>query len=241
MARRPRLVLPGQPQHVIHRGNNRQAIFCTLNDYEYYLEKLCEASKEYKCGIHAYVLMTNHVHLLVSPELQCSISKMMQTLGRYYVPYFNAKYRRTGTLFEGRYKASLVSTEDYLFYCMRYIELNPVRAQMANHPSEYRWSSYHHNALGAVNLLITPHYQYEKLGFNPEERQRAYIELFKGDLNNKIIHEIRQASNKGCVLGDDLFKSSLENQLGRKVVVENKGGDRKSKLYKKGLGVIDYQ
>ena len=149
MARQPRFVLPGQPQHVIQRGNNRQDIFRADEDYAFYLEKAEEAANKHECDIHAYVLMTNHVHLLVTPHLENSISKMMQMIGRYYVQYFNYRYRRTGTLWEGRYKASLIDSEQYLLTCMRYIELNPVRAtNMADHPSDYRWSSYGSNATG---------------------------------------------------------------------------------------------
>ena len=147
MARLPRFVLPGQPQHVIQRGNNRQDIFRAKGDYHYYLEKLGEVADKHQCDIHAYVLMTNHVHLLVTPHQENSIGKMMQTLGRYYVQYFNDRYQRTGTLWEGRYKATLIDTEQYLLTCMRYIELNPVRAKnMAKHASEYPWSSYRCNA-----------------------------------------------------------------------------------------------
>ena len=136
MARLPRFILPGQPQHIIQRGNNRQDIFCSEDDYLYYLEKLIEAASKHQCDIHAYVLMTNHVHLLVTPHTEEGIGKMMQVLGRYYVQYFNHRYKRTGTLWEGRYKATLIDTEQYLLTCMRYIELNPVRAkEMVNHPS----------------------------------------------------------------------------------------------------------
>ena len=148
MARHPRFILPGQPQHVIQRGNNRQPIFVTTRDYEFYLEKLMDAANEHECEIHAYVLMTNHVHLLVSPARIESLGKMMQMLGRYYVQYFNYTHQRTGTLWEGRYKSSLISSEQYLFRCMRYIELNPLRAGMVTEPSDYHWSSYRHNALG---------------------------------------------------------------------------------------------
>ncbi len=134
MARMPRFILPGHPQHVVQRGNNRQVIFCDEVDYWFYLEKLGEAAKKHSCQIHAYVLMTNHVHLLVTPDTENGISKMM--LGRYYVQYFNCKYKRTGTLWEGRYKASLIDSERYLLTCM--IELNPVRARdMVGNPSEY--------------------------------------------------------------------------------------------------------
>ena len=143
MARLLRFVIPGQPQHVIQRGNNRHEIFCAKADYHFYLEKLQAAATKHQCHIHAYVLMTNHVHLLVTPQTEDGIGKMMQMLGRYYVQYYNYCYERTGALWEGRYKATLVDSLHYLLSCMRYIELNPVRARdMVDHPSEYPWSSY---------------------------------------------------------------------------------------------------
>ena len=141
MARHPRFVLPGHPQHVIQRGNNRNVIFAEDADYCIYMEKLGEACERFGCRIHAYVLMTNHVHLLITPETEQGISKAMQSLGRQYVQYFNYRYQRTGTLWEGRYKASLLDTTQYLLTCYRYIELNPVRACMVEQPAEYRWSS----------------------------------------------------------------------------------------------------
>ena len=231
MARQPRFVLPGQPQHVIQRGNNRQAIFCSPNDYEYYLEKLLMAAKEYECHIHSYVLMTNHVHLLLTPLFENSISKVMQVVGRYYVQYFNYHYHRTGTLWEGRYKASLIDTEHYLFRCMRYIELNPVRARMVIHPSEYHWSSYRHNALGELNNLITPHGEYERLGLTREDKFKCYQELFALDLEQVVIDEIRENTNKCWVLGNKEFKSIIEQKLNRKSAPSERGGDHKSLKY----------
>ena len=201
MARHPRFILPVQPQHVIERGNNRQPIFCRARDQEFYLEKLMQAANEHVCQLHAYVQMTNHVHLLVSPARQDGLDKMMQMLGRYYVQYFNYNYHRTGTLWEGRYKASLISSEQYLFTCTRYIELNPVRAGMVEAPGEYSWSSYHHNALGKSDPLIQPHLEYDKLGKISEERQMAYRLLFNTPIEQKILHEVREATNKCWTLG----------------------------------------
>ncbi len=157
MARLPRYVLPGVPQHVIQRGNNREPIFAHGEDYSFYLEKLEEALKKYSCQLHAYVLMTNHVHLLITPQAENGIGKVMQSLGRSYVQYYNYVYTRTGTLWEGRYKATLLNSEQYLLTCMRYIELNPVRANMVKHPSEYPYSSYAKNAVGKQNNLSHPH------------------------------------------------------------------------------------
>jgi len=155
MARKPRFNVIGVPQHVIQRGNNREPCFFAEEDYRYYVECLEESAKKFGCLIHGYVLMTNHVHLLVTPQVDYGVSQMMQSVGRKYVRYINYQYRRTGTLWEGRYKASLVDSENYLLTCMRYIELNPVRAGMIELPGEYRWSSYSTNGYGKEDACIT--------------------------------------------------------------------------------------
>src|SRR5688500_12717355 len=227
MARLPRFILPGQPQHVILRGNNRTEIFCTEADYRFYLDKLRLACEKHGCDIHAYVLMTNHVHLLLTPQKEQSLSNALQMLGRYYVQYFNYCYQRTGTLWEGRYKATLIDTERYLLMCMRYIELNPVRANMVSHPSEYVWSSYRYNALGQANTLICKHIEYQKLGKTKEEQQSAYRQLFRIHIEDKTLEVIRDVTNKAWVLGNDRFKNSIEQKLERRVVPSRKGGDRK--------------
>lgn len=233
MARLPRFVLPGQPQHVIQRGNNREVIFVSDDDYRFYLEKLQDACTKFHCDVHAYVLMTNHVHLLITPHAEEGISKVMQYLGRYYVQYFNYTYDRTGTLWEGRYKASLIDSERYLLTCSRYIELNPVRAQMVDHPSEYPWSSYRSNALGQINPRIVPHVLYRRLGQSPEERQQAYRHLFRAHITEKTIAEIREATNKAWVLGNDRFKAKIERLTARQTAPKARGGDRKSEVYQK--------
>ena len=233
MARLPRFVLPGQPQHLIVRGNNRSEIFCADEDYRFYLDKLQQAAQKHGVAIHAYVLMTNHVHLLATPNDEHGLGKTMQMLGRYYVQYYNHCYQRTGTLWEGRYKATLIDSETYLLTCMRYIELNPVRAGMAKHPSEYPWSSYAHNALGKPNGLIIPHKEYRKLGQTDEERQAAYRQLFKYHIPEDSMGKIREATNKAWVLGNDRFKQRIQQQLERRVEPEAKGGDRKSEKYRK--------
>ena len=161
MARLPRIVVPGQALHLIQRGNNRQPIFFSPDDYIKYLETLSQSAVRQCCSIHAYVLMTNHIHLLVTPDTEDGISLMMQDIGRNYVRYINQTYRRSGTLWEGRFKSALIDSERYLLTCSRYIELNPVRAGMVRVPEEYRWSSYHCNALGKLNPLIKPHHLYQ--------------------------------------------------------------------------------
>lgn len=232
MARLPRFVMPGQPQHVIVRGNNRTDIFCADEDYQFYLEKLQLACNKHDCKIHAYVLMTNHVHLLITPQEEDGISKVMQMLGRYYVQYYNYTYKRTGTLWEGRYKATLIDSEAYLLTCMRYIELNPVRANMVPHPSEYPWSSYRYNAIGQPNELVTPHIEYLRLDKNEQARQAAYRQLFKHRVPECSIEEIREATNKAWVLGNDRFKQRIQKQLERRVEPSAKGGDRKSEKFR---------
>ena len=219
MARLPRYVLPDQPQHVIQRGINRQVIFGAESDYRFYLEKLSAATDRHHCDIHAYVLMTNHVHLLITPHTEDGIGKVMQSLGRYYVQYFNYTYQRTGTLWEGRYKATLIDTERYLLTCMRYIELNPVRAKgMVAHPSEYPWSSYRYNALGHDDGLVTPHREFKRLGATDEERQLAYRQLFRARIPKMTLLAIREATNKAWVLGSERFKRKIEKKLNRPVV-----------------------
>jgi len=232
MARLPRFSIPGQPQHVIQRGNNREPIFCQDGDYHFYLEKLEEACKRHTCDLHAYVLMTNHVHLLITPQSSEGIGKLMQMMGRYYVQYFNHTYQRTGTLWEGRYKATLIDSDSYLLSCMRYIELNPVRAEMVDHPRAYPWSSYSQNGLGEPSCLVTPHSLYTQLGADDEERQKAYRSLFRSRLSDETLNNIRLATNKAWVLGNDRFKEQIEKQLGRQVSPKARGGDRKSERYK---------
>jgi putative transposase len=232
MARLPRFVIPNQPQHVIVRGNNRTEIFCTDADYQFYLEKLQQACDKHHCQLHAYVLMTNHVHLLITPLEEDGIGKVMQMLGRYYVQYYNYTYKRTGTLWEGRYKATLIDSESYLLTCMRYIELNPIRAGMVSHPSYYPWSSYHCNALGQPNKMVTPHIEYLRLDKTDEARRSAYRQLFKHRIAEDCLEEIREATNKAWVLGNDRFKRRIQKQLERRVEPNAKGGDRKSEKFK---------
>lgn len=232
MARLPRFVLVGHPQHIIIRGNNREPVFNADEDYRYFLDKLADAAKKHQCDIHAYVLMTNHIHLLASPNKPDSLSKMMQMLGRYYVQYYNYTYKRSGILWEGRYKASLVDSEQYALLCYRYIELNPVRANMVKHPSEYPWSSYRSNALGQHDALITPHAMYYALDSDETQRQARYRDLFKGQIDELSLAQIREAANKAWVLGSEHFKDKIAVELNRRAKPSARGGDRKSAGYK---------
>lgn len=217
MARLPRLNPPGIPQHLIQRGNNRQVCFNGEQDFSAYLHWLDESAKKNQVAIHAYVLMDNHVHLLATPKTSDSISKMMQTLGRLYVRYFNREYRRSGTLWEGRYKSCLVQSENYLLECYRYIELNPVRAGMVNDPADYPWSSYRCNALGKSYRLIRPHAEYLALGKNKTDRLEHYRELFTAQVDQALLTEIRDSVMKNLVLGNERFKDEIEANLKRRV------------------------
>lgn len=205
MPRRPRIKLAGMPQHVVQRGINREPCFFAEEDYHSYLHWLEKAAADWHCVVHAYVLMTNHVHLLVSPETETGIARLMQSVGRRYVQYINRSYKRTGSLWEGRYKSSIVQAETYLLTCMRYIELNPVRAGMVQDPSQYRWSSYRHNALGLADPRITPHPLYLVLDRNDADRQAAYRSLFRSELDEEALCDIRVALSQGQPLGQGRF------------------------------------
>lgn len=231
MARLPRLNLPHIPQHVIQRGNNRQACFFNEQDYSVYLDKLQHYANKYSVNIHAYTLMTNHVHILMTPLTETGVSQLMQSLGRCYVMYINKTYKRTGTLWEGRYKSTLVDSEYYFLTVSRYIELNPVRANMVQHPGEYPWTSYHCNALNKHIQLITPHLCYNALGEDINTRREAYRKLFEQYISVLTLEEIRTATNKAWVLGDDRFKQQIELATGRRTSPLLQGGDRKSKSF----------
>ncbi len=226
MARLPRYFVPNQPLHIIQRGNNREPIFAGEDDYRYYLDCLDAAAQREGLAIHAYIFMTNHVHLLATPRTGTSLSRTLQSVGRRYVQYFNYTYDRTGTLWEGRYKATPIDSEQYLLTCMRYIELNPVRAGMVDHPGEYPWSSYPANAQGKEDTLITPHSLYRRLGRTDNERQAAYRQLFRAQLSKSDIEAIREATNKAWALGNDRFKAKIETLTGRRTAPLPRGRPR---------------
>jgi putative transposase len=216
MARRPRLKLAGIPVHLIQRGNNRSACFFAEDDYQFYLDNLGDVCRKYKVKLHAYVLMTNHVHLLMTPKVGEGPSQVMKHLGQRYVQYVNRTYRRSGTLWEGRFRSSLVAEEEYCLGCHRYIELNPVRVGMVEHPGGYRWSSYGHNAQGLVDAVIRPHALYTGLGGTAPLRQEAYRELFRYQLDPGLVDQIRTATNEGFVLGTERFQKKIAAMLGRR-------------------------
>lgn len=228
MARQPRYVLPGQVQHVIQRGNNRAAVFGRDEDFEFYLGCLMEACGAYEVAVHAYVLMPNHVHLLLTPARAAGISKVMQSVGGRYAQYVNSGYRRTGTVWGGRYRSTVIDAERYLLACMRYVELNPVRAGCVSRPSEYRWSSYRCNAEGEKNPVITGHPVYLHLGDTPKLRRDAYQASFRSSLDEQTLADIRNCTNKGWVLGGDEFRARLAALVKRRVQPLPRGGDRRS-------------
>ena len=216
MPRKPRMYIPDVPCHVVQRGNNRDTTFYTEEDYNFYLTCLVEGSDRFQVFVHAYVLMTNHVHLLLTPTDRIGVSRLMQSIGRRYVQYVNSTYHRTGTLWESRHKACLVQEERYLLTCYRYIELNPVRAGMVKHPGEYRWSSFQENAFGRVPPLLDSHSAYLALGSERISRQAAYRELFHNHVSNTDINAIRHAMHSSMPLGDRRFKEQIERVLGRR-------------------------
>ena len=223
MARVPRIDLPGVAQHIVQRGNDRQACFADDADYLQYRQELGEAALKHECTLHAYVLMTNHVHLLVTPRQQGATSRMMQAIGRRYVGSFNARYQRTGTLREGRFKSALVDSERYALACYRYIELNPVRAGMAATARDYRWSSHGHNACGVHDPRINPHPAYSALGTTELERQQAYQRLFDDGLADSDANALRQATNQQKTWGSERFRLQIEALARRELQIRPRG------------------
>ncbi|MDH3747529.1 MAG: transposase [Gammaproteobacteria bacterium] len=217
MPRPKRLCVPGLPHHVVQRGNNRNATFYQSEDCFTYLTFLDEAVQRHGVKVHAYVLMTNHVHLLLTPSDSDGLSLAMQTLGRRYVTYINKTYQRTGTLWEGRFKSSIVDRETYCLACYRYIELNPVRAAMVASPTDYQWSSYHTNGLGRADTLLTSHSCYLQLGNTRIERATQYRKLINEGLGPEVVRQIRYGARKGLPVGCSRFKADIEEHLGRRL------------------------
>ena len=228
MPRRPRIHLPGVPLHVVQRGHNRDACFFGEDDYLAYRHWLGEALTSSGCRLHAYVLMTNHVHLLLTPPTVGAVSQLVISLGRRYVQYINKTYRRTGTLWDSRYKSSLVQAYTYLLLCQRYIELNPVRAAMVDDPAHYRWSSYRANGLGQAAPLLTPHELYAGLGPAGARRQAAYRALLRPELDAEAIGDIRMALDQGQPLGNSRFLDRIERATGIRREAKPRGRPRKS-------------
>ena len=216
MARLQRVTPAGIPVHILHRGNNRQACFKNNGDYSAFLWWLREYSEKFMVEIHTWVLMENHYHLLCTPQVEDGLSRMVQSLGRHYVRYFNRQNQRTGTLWEGRFRSCLVQPEGYLLEVYRYIELNPVRAALASNPADFNWSSYHINASGKLSALCKPHDEYFKLGETRTECAENYKLKCKSGLDENRLEEIRQSINKGLAFGDEEFKIEVEEMTGRR-------------------------
>lgn len=232
MARRARLFRAGVPLHLIQRGHNRDACFLAEVDRLVYLNMLKECVDKAGCAIHAYVLMTNHVHLLLSPSEPTSGSRMMKALSQRYVQYFNRRHQRSGTLWEGRYRSCIVENEYYFLTCQRYVELNPVRAAIVAHPGAYRWSSYSANAEGVPNPLVNPHDTYRRLALEPIDRQAAYRGLFTEDIDSDVLSLLRRATNANSTIADGLVIDRYAATLGslaerkRKAIVDSVTGNK---------------
>ena len=231
MPRRTRMYLPGLPYHVVQRGNNREPCFFEPENYLFYLELWKTVPRRYRVSVHAFCLMTNHIHFLLTPETRTGISNTMKVVGSRYAQYINLKYKRTGTLWEGRHRSSLVQSERYLLSCMRYIELNPVRAGMVKQPDEYKWSSYEINAWGG-ECWLTPHAEYFRLAGNDIERYHAYRELFRHQLGGADLHLIRQSAHYCQPVGDDRFRKIIEEKYGIKI-----GQSKRGRPLKQGIEI----
>lgn len=227
MARLPRLVLPCQPHHIIQRGNNRQSIFVDDKDRQHFLDILRECALTHQLAIHAYVLMDNHVHLLATPQQTDGLSRMMQSLGRRYVGWFNQRHGRSGTLWEGRFRAALIEGERHLLACARYIELNPLRAGMLVEAGSFAWSSCAHHLGRRRDPLVTEHPMYWALGNTPFEREAAYRELLEQGLSDEEVGALTASALKGWPLGSAGFLQGLAAQVDRPMAPRSRGRPRK--------------
>lgn len=223
MARLPRLIIPFQPHHLVQRGMNGQPVFQDGADYSAFLGWLRSASKRFKVAVHAYVLLPDQLQLLLSPADEPALGQMMQWIGRYYVPYFNQKYGRSGTLWQGRYKTSVIDPEHYFLLCSRYIESAPVRRGQAATPADYAWSSYAHHAGLRPDPVITDHPLYWALGNTPFDREAAYLALSQQALVPDQVRSVEQAVLKGWPLGTEQFQQALERKVRRQVLPAKRG------------------
>ena len=223
MARLPRLTVPGYAHHLIQRGNNRQAIFASEADRLFLLDLLTEHARQCEVAVHAYVLMDNHFHLLATPATAQGLAQMMQAVGRRYVRYFNDRQKRTGTLWEGRFKSSLIQSERYLLACMAYIDLNPVRAGMVAQPGDFRWSSYAHHTGQRYEPWLTPHPLYWELGNTPFAREIAYANLVQAGIASVQQTALTDATLRGWALGEPEFVADLQKRTVRRVSKTNAG------------------
>jgi putative transposase len=203
-------------------------------DYWFLWERLVEGAAKHACAVHAYTLMPDHIHLVATPANEDGLGKLLQHLGRYYVQYFNRRYRRTGTLWEGRYRATLIDPDTYVLPCSRYVELNPVRKGLVSEPGDYGWSSFVCNTTGQEDALVTPHPAYQALGEDATERREAYRASFDTPLSPTTLQRIRESTNKAWVLGDEGFVAKVTSELNRRPTPLPRGGDRRSEAYRQG-------
>ena len=227
MTRPRRYCPPNIPVHVNQRGNNRCDCFYSSDDKATFFKYLKQGAKKYDVDVHAWVLMSNHFHLLLTPHAWNSVSRLIQHIGRDYVRYFNRKHDRSGTLWEGRFESCLVQTERYFLICQRYIELNPVRAGMVDHPGDFHWSSFRTNALGAKSGVARPHPVYLALGSNRAERLAAYRELYNEAIPLDQIEKLRQAASRGFVFGSKDFRNRIEAASGLRMSLNKRGRKRR--------------
>ena len=228
MARLPRLTVPGYPHHIIQRGNNKQAIFAQTADYDFLLGLLDEYARKHQVAVHGYVLMTNHLHLVATPETESGIPKMMQSVGRRYVRHFNARQARTGTLWEGRYRSTLIQAERYLLACMAYVDLNPVRAGLVADPADYPWSSHGHYIGRRSDRLVTPHPLLWELGNTPFAREQAYAEMVRAGISSEQQRALTDATLRGWALGEPDYVADLQRRTERRVAKGQAGRPRQS-------------
>ena len=228
MPRTARLRLPDVPLHILQRGHNRSPCFIDTKDYELYLGLLEEFSLLHACPVHAYVLMTNHIHLLATPQRPESASEMMRSVNQRYVQHVNRKWKRSGSLWEGRFRSSLVDSESYFFTCQRYIELNPVRAQMTAFPGQHPWSSYRANAEGFPTSLVVEHSLYAGLGADAAARRRNYRAMFDRPLSPVQLEAIRGAIRSNRPLGSEAFAKAMTSIFGKRAETPSMGRPRGS-------------
>lgn len=236
MARLPRIVIPNQPLHIMHRGNNRQDIFETDEDMMRIKDDLAVSLSKSRCQLHAYVIMTNHLHLLITPSDKEELTVFMQSLTNRYVRYFNVTRKRTGTMWEGRFKSCLVDSDAYLFTLYKYIEMNPVKANMVEDITYYPWSSYHHNAQGQIDGLITEHDLYTKLATDKLQRAERYRHIFNAIDLEQQASDITTATQRGEVFGREEFHNKMSKLAKRPTKLTSHGGDRRSDEYNNQAG-----
>lgn len=227
MPRARRMCQPGVLQHVLQKGNNRQTVFLDTEDYQQFLRILRETAQQFDVKIHAYVLLPGHFHIMLTPNTAYGLSLSMQALGRRYVSYFNHKYERTGTLWEGRFKSTMVQAQRHLLNCCQWLDAHPVRYGLADSVEEYRWSSYHSLGLGEDDVLLTPHPVYQALGDAPGNRQARYRERARLPLNDTFGGDLLACTSSAVPFGDDFFKKSIAKQLGVEFGYTRRGRPRK--------------